>query len=120
MAQRPDARKVLLVSGGISGTAREILKYHVSRVDYVELDPLILELGRKYLPDNLADRRIRVINTDGRLFIKQTGEKYDVAIMDVPAPSTAQLNRFYTVEFHGRSQAGAFQGRGGVLFARTL
>ena len=109
MAQRPDARKVLLVSGGISGTAREILKYGVTEVDYVELDPLILELGRKYLPENLADpssvalrrasSRIRVINTDGRRFIRQTGEKYDVVIVDVPDPSTAQLNRFYTAEF---------------------
>ena len=72
MAQRPEARQVLLVSGGISGTAREILKYDVRAVDYVELDPLILALGQKYLPQNLADSRIRVINTDGRLFVKQT------------------------------------------------
>jgi spermidine synthase len=99
MAQRPDAHKVLLVAGGISGTAREILKYHVNRVDYVELDPLILEFGRKYLPENLADNRIRIINTDGRLFVRQTGEKYDVVIVDLPEPSTAQLNRFFTVEF---------------------
>jgi spermidine synthase len=99
MAQRPAARKVLLVSGGISGTAKEILKYGVNRVDYVELDPLVLELGRKYLPENLSDNRINVINTDGRLFLKQTAEKYDVIIVDVPDPSTAQLNRFYTAEF---------------------
>ena len=99
MAQRPEARRVLLVSGGISGTAREVLKYDVQAVDYVELDPLILALGRRYLPASLADGRIRVINTDGRLFVKQTSEKYDVAIIDVPAPATAQLNRFYTVEF---------------------
>ena len=99
MAQRPDARKVLLVAGGISGTAKEILKYNVSRVDYVELDPLILEFGRKYLPENLADNRINIINTDGRLFVRQTREKYDVVIVDVPEPSTAQLNRFFTVEF---------------------
>jgi spermidine synthase len=99
MAQRPDAGKVLLIGGGISGTAKEILKYNVNRVDYAELDPLILEFGRKYLPDNLADNRIRIINTDGRLFIKQAGEKYDVVIVDVPDPSTAQLNRFFTVEF---------------------
>ena len=32
MAQRPAARQVLLVGGGISGTARELLKYNVSRV----------------------------------------------------------------------------------------
>jgi spermidine synthase len=99
MAQRHEARRVLLVSGGISGTAREILKYGVAAVDYVELDPLILALGERYLPSSLADRRIRVINTDGRLFLKQTTEKYDVAIIDVPSPATAQLNRFYTAEF---------------------
>jgi spermidine synthase len=101
MAQRPEARRVMLVSGGISGTAREILKYDVRAVDYVELDPLILEFGKRYLPANLADGRIRVISTDGRLFVKQTPEKYEVAIIDVPAPATAQLNRFYTAEFLG-------------------
>jgi spermidine synthase len=101
MVQRPEARQVLLVCGGISGTAREILKYGVREVDYVELDPLILALGRRYLPENLADGRIRVINTDGRLFVKQTSEHYEVVIIDVPAPSTAQLNRFYTAEFLG-------------------
>jgi len=99
MAQRPEARRVLLVSGGISGTAKEILKYDVLAVDYVELDPLILGLGKRYLPASLADARIRVFNTDGRLFVKQTREKYEVVIIDVPAPATAQLNRFYTVEF---------------------
>jgi spermidine synthase len=99
MAQRSGRRKVLLIGGGISGTAREILKYPVSRVDYVELDPVILELGRKYLPENLADNRIRIINTDGRWFVRQTAEKYEVVIVDVPAPSTAQLNRFFTAEF---------------------
>ena len=99
MAQRPDARHVLLVSGGISGTAREILKYGVRRVDYVELDPLILALGREYLPQNLADSRIRVINTDGRLFVRQTAERYEVVIIDVPPPASAQINRFYTAEY---------------------
>jgi spermidine synthase len=105
MAQRPDARKVLLVSGGFSGTAKEILKCRVTAVDYAELDPLVLKLGEKFLPENLADSRIRIINTDGRLFIKQTAEKYDVVIVDVPDPSTAQLNRFYTAEFFAETKA---------------
>jgi spermidine synthase len=118
MAQRPDARKVLLVSGGVSGTAREVLKYGVSEVTYVELDPLIIQAGREYLPDSLADPRIKVVNTDGRLFVKQAGQAsrlypanarngrdalatgYDVVIVDVPAPSTSQINRFYTAEFY--------------------
>jgi len=105
MSQRPDARKVLLVSGGFTGTAKEILKYDISTVDYAELDPLVLKLGAKFLPENLADSRIRIINTDGRLFIKQTPEKYDALIVDVPGPSTAQLNRFYTAEFFAEVKA---------------
>ena len=40
-----------------------------------------------------------MIQTDGRRFIKQPGELYDVVIADVPEPSTFQLNRFYTLEF---------------------
>jgi len=116
MAQRPESQRVLLVGGGISGTAREILKHGVRTVDYVELDPLILALGRKYLPQNLADSRIRIINTDGRLFVKQAKEQYDVVIVDVPAPASAQINRFYTAEFLAEVKS-VLVGNGVVCFA---
>ncbi|HUT09324.1 MAG TPA: fused MFS/spermidine synthase, partial [Thermoguttaceae bacterium] len=99
MAQRPGAKRVLLISGGVSGTAKEILKHGVEAVDYVELDPLIIEAAKRYVPESLDDPRIRVIETDGRLYVKQTQQKYDVVIADVPEPSTFQLNRFYTREF---------------------
>ena len=59
MAQRPNAHKVLLVSGGVSGTAKEILKYGVTEVTYVELDPLIISAGRQYLPESLSTRGSR-------------------------------------------------------------
>jgi spermidine synthase len=99
MAQRPRARRVLLVGGGVSGTAREILRYGVEAVDYVELDPQVIELSRRFQPEALDDRRIHPIATDGRLFVKQTQERYDVVILDTPDPSTSQINRFYTEEF---------------------
>jgi spermidine synthase len=140
MAQRPDARRVLLVSGGVAGVAKEILKYNVAGVDCVELDPLVIETGRRFLPEHFADPRIRVIATDARQFVRQTGaaltrwgettgepllkrnltgtngsrvrsphrleadetsftNRYDVVILALPDPSTAQLNRFFTVEF---------------------
>lgn len=100
MAQRPDAARVLLLGGGASGTARELLKYPgVHEVVYVELDPLIVDVARHFLPESLADERIRTVATDGRRFIQQTTERFDVVIVDLPDPSTAQLNRFYTAEF---------------------
>jgi spermidine synthase len=100
MSQRPDARQVLLLGGGVAGTAREILRYGVGGVTYVEIDPLIIAAGRQFLPENLADARIRTVATDGRRFVQRTDERYEVVIVDVPDPSTSQLNRFYTAEFY--------------------
>ena len=99
LAQRPKAERVLLISGGVAGTAREILKYPVKELDYVELDPLVVQVGRRFLPNSLDDPRIKVINTDGRLFVKRTAERFDVIITDLPDPATTQINRLYTREF---------------------
>jgi spermidine synthase len=98
MAQHPDPRNVLLISGGISGITNEILKYDVKRVDYVEINPLIFTLGKKYT-SSLEDSRIHMIKQDARMFLRKTGILYDIILINLPEPSTAQLNRFYTVEF---------------------
>ena len=105
LAQRPDTAKVLLVSGGASGTALEVLKYPAVReVVYVELDPLILGVAHHFLPAALNDARIRTVNTDGRRFVQQTTERFGMIILDLADPSTAQLNRFFTVEFFAETK----------------
>lgn len=98
LAQRPTAKNALLLGGGVSGTARFLLTQGLRHVTYVELDPLILEIGRKFAPDSLADERINAIAADGRRFLRSTTNSYDLVIIDTPDPVTAQLNRFYTVE----------------------
>lgn len=101
--------RVLLLGGGISGTLKEIWKYPVSAVDYVEIDPDILEVGRVY--SDLGDTTIHIM--DGRQFVKTCRSMYDVIIQDVPDPDSLQLNRLYTVEFFGEvkrilSEGGVF------------
>ncbi|MGA3013003.1 MAG: hypothetical protein ABSD71_03095, partial [Bacteroidales bacterium] len=98
MIQHPCPKNVLLISGGISGTIKEILKYHPLRVDYVELDPGLIRLGQKY-SKILNNERIHVIKGDARRFIRQTREKYDVVLVNLPEPSTLLINRFYSTEF---------------------
>jgi spermidine synthase len=98
MVQHARPGKVLLVAGGISGTIREILKYHPVRVDYVELDPALILAGTRY-SKMLDDPAIRVIQGDARRFIRTVHEKYDVALVNLPEPSTLLLNRYFTVEF---------------------
>ena len=97
MVQHEDPNKVLLISGGVAGTLNEILKYG-AEIDYVELDLTVIEAGRKFTT-SLDNKNINTIVMDGRLYVKTTDKKYDVAIIDLADPVTAQLNRFYTVEF---------------------
>ncbi|MBI4028343.1 MAG: fused MFS/spermidine synthase [Verrucomicrobia bacterium] len=106
-------RNVLLIGGGATGAAREILKYPEARVDYVELDPLILEAAGQYVPERLADSRIRILHGDGRLRVKTSHHCYDVILVNVPEPMTFQLNRYYTREFYQEAQRAMTPG--GVL-----
>ena len=99
MVQHPDPRTVLLISGGYSGTAPEILKYHVERIDYVELNPALIEVAKNFTPA-LTSRGIHIIIEDARLYVKHCRAKYDVVLMNTPDPATAQTNRYYTEEFY--------------------
>ena len=114
--------KVLLVGGGIGGLLAETLKHPVERVDYVELDPTIIELAKKYLSPAessvLENPKVRIINGDGRFYVKRTPNRYDVIIISLGDPYTAQINRFYTVEFF--SEIKRILNEGGVVsFALT-
>jgi len=103
LSQHPHPCKVLLVGGGIAGIIQEILKYPIILLHHVELDPKLIEASLPFLPkvdkNALEDKRVEVFYTDGRYYIKNTKEKYDLVILNLPDPSTAMLNRFYTLEF---------------------
>lgn len=104
MIQHPCPAQALLIGGGLVGLIREMLKHPVDELDYVELDPKLIQLTRKYLPledkEALSDKRVTIFNADGRYFIKHIGnKKYDLIFANTPDPSTALLNRFYTREF---------------------
>ena len=95
LLEHPSPRSLLLIGGGVNGSLAEALKHaSLERIDYVELDPAILDL---FPVQN--DPRVRVHVTDGRLFLKTTASTFDVIIVNLPDPQTAQLNRFYTLEF---------------------
>jgi spermidine synthase len=103
MIQHKAPKYILLISGGISGTTDEILKYSPERIDYLELNPWLTKIAKHYNP-NLSNPVINIINRDAILFLKEKNKEpetdlYDVALVNVPPPNSAQLNRFYTIEF---------------------
>jgi spermidine synthase len=104
LLEHPKPRELLLIGGGIGGLIGEALKHPSLRhVDYVELDPSLITMGKALLPPEatilLDDPRVTIIYTDGRRFVQHGQRKYDVVILHFPDPTTAQLNRCYTQEF---------------------
>jgi spermidine synthase len=119
LLEHPRPRELLLIGGGIGGLLGEALKHPSLRhVDYVELDPSLITMGRTLLPSEatlpLDDTRVQIIYTDGRRFVQDGQRKYDVVILHLPDPTTAQLNRCYTEEFFAEVQE--ILNEGGVFY----
>jgi spermidine synthase len=96
-------KDMFIISGGAGGLLNEALKHSLKRLDYAELDPLIITLLKKYpsplTEKELNDPRVRVINLDGRFFISNTTGRYDLVLIGLSRPSDLSTNRFFTQEF---------------------
>jgi spermidine synthase len=108
LLEHPAPRHLLMIGGGVNGSIAQAQKHPtVERIDYVELDPALIDMARQFFPVPSApvfsDSRVHVHYADGRYFLrhylKTAGDTFDVIILNVPDPQTAQLNRFYTAEF---------------------
>jgi spermidine synthase len=98
---------VLILGGGDGLGAREVLKYpEVEKITLVDLDPAMTTLARehpvllKLNNGSLKDPRVKVINKDAYRFLEDTGELYDVIIVDLPDPNSIELARLYSLEFY--------------------
>jgi len=120
MSEHPDPKRVLLMGGGAGGMIRELLKYNLTRLQYVELDPALIRLMEAHLgPEerrSLHAPPVAVYYGDGRRFVKQTDERFDLVVVGMPDPSTAMLNRFYTREFF--TEVSRIMAPGGALSTR--
>ncbi len=72
----------VLVLGAGSGTdVAAALKHGATHVDAVEIDPVIVRLGRQYHPDHpYSDPRVTVVTDDARHFLRTTTKKYDLVV----------------------------------------
>jgi len=109
IAIHPSPLKILVI-GGSPGTLKEFLKYPVEKIDFIELDPKIVEVSLKLLgiredKEAVKDPRVNIIVKDGRGFIKGLNKHmYDLIVLNLPQPSTASINRFYTTDFFNEAK----------------
>ena len=103
----PRPEQVLIVGGGDGGLAREVLQSpKVKEVTLVEIDPLVIEVSRKFLPTHGAafdDPRFKLVIGDGLAYLAKPDHHYDLILVDSTDPEgTGPGSVLYTEEFHQR------------------
>ncbi|MCX6560343.1 MAG: hypothetical protein NTZ26_07490 [Candidatus Aminicenantes bacterium] len=121
LLQRPRTGRVLLLGNGFAGLAAEVLRYGPEAVEIVETDPTLFQSVKRFLPPEdiaaLADPRIVLTIADGRAYLSRQSPGFDVILIGLPDPASAQINRFYSSEFF-RLAAGRLK-PGGVISFRA-
>lgn len=78
----PNFQKTLMIGGGAYVFPQYYLKaYPQARIDVVEIDPELTKLAKEYFSLS-NDPRLQIIHKDGRSYLNQNQEKYDVVLMD--------------------------------------
>ncbi len=105
-------RRVLVLGGGDGLALREILRHpSVESVTLVDLDPDMTALADHYPAlaelngHSLADPRVHVINQDAFLWVQESSDAFDAAIIDFPDPGTFSIGKLYTTRFFHLLQA---------------
>lgn len=77
-----DVRSLCLIGLAGGTTARQFTQVYGAgvRIDGVEIDPQIVEVGREYFA--MTQPNLNVIVEDGRYFLKTTDQRYDVIGVD--------------------------------------
>ncbi|MEA3346706.1 MAG: polyamine aminopropyltransferase [Candidatus Auribacterota bacterium] len=95
-------KKILLIGAGDGGILRETLKHPVNKVVMVEIDRAVLDFSKKYLrsicKNAFLDKRLELVIDDGARFVRKTGEKFDVVIIDSTDP-VGPAKCLFTLDF---------------------
>src|SRR5260370_37150578 len=77
----PPFQDVLIIGAGSGNDVAHALRFGVNRIDAVEIDPVIQDIGIRYHPDRpYQDSRVVRHLDDGRHYLRTTARKYDLVV----------------------------------------
>ena len=107
MANAKNIENILVLGGGDGLAVREILKYkEVKKITLVDLDEGMTKLFAsntiltKFNDNSLTNPKVKVINRDAFLWVKEEKNQYDAIIIDFPDPSNYSLGKLYSLNFY--------------------
>ena len=109
----PDIKNALIIGGGIYSMPKALLaELPLVEVDVAEIEPSLLDLGKKYfeVPDN---PRLKNYVEDGRRLLHDTDKKYDLIFSDVyyslfSVPTHFTTEEFFQIARNGLNKNGIF------------
>lgn len=109
----PDPKNYLIVGAGAGNDAAGGLRHQVQEIVAVEIDPAIIDLGRRHHPERpYSSSAVQVVNDDARSFFATCQEKFDVisfGLLDshtTTAMTNARLDHYvYTRESIARAKS---------------
>jgi len=115
-------RRALVLGAGTGNDAAALLDAGVPEIHVVEIDPVILELGRKYHPSHpYDDPRVTLHNDDARLFLERTPLRFDLIVFGtldsmtrLSALSNVRLDNFVYTEESLKAARARLTEQGGV------
>jgi spermidine synthase len=107
MAGHGAPRKVAVLGGGDGMAVREILRYPgVESVTLVELDPNMTRLFSTHEAlarlngHSLTSPKVKIVNADAFQWLQESGETFDVIVVDFPDPTNFSIGKLYTASFY--------------------
>jgi spermidine synthase len=95
--------RVAVVGFGSGVTIGAVTQFPIAHADVVELEPAVVEAGTKFFgPYNHhpeADPRVNIIIGDGRNFLTQRDDKYDVIVSEPSNPWITGVSNLFTVDY---------------------
>lgn len=99
-------RTVFVAGGGEGATLREILRYDsIEKVVMVDIDQETVDICRRFLPSMnqgaFDDARVELLHLDARAYLDESGERFDVIIVDLTEPLEGGTSHpLYTRQFY--------------------
>jgi len=95
----PKISRVLFIGGGgFTGPKQFLRDYSNVTVDVVEVDPEVISVAEEYFALNASNPRLHIYNNDGRIFLQDTTQRYDLIILDAYSRSYVPFH-LMTLEF---------------------
>lgn len=98
---------ILILGGGDGMAVREVLKYTDSKsITLVDLDKKMTDLFTHNLmlselnQHSFSNPKVKVINEDAFLWLKNSQQQFDCIIVDFPDPSNYSVGKLYSLTFY--------------------